>query len=212
MVLVPSLSPSPIIFRCSSLPYISRPLSVSLPKAHLIHLEATTSRPSPIHKLPRTRTSLVRYPKSHSIRTMASATTFYDFKPVDSMSRPLQYPPDRRRKNNENALLTQPQQQRKANPSTWPPSKAKSSSSSTQPPNAASPLNSKASRTSTSPSKPSTPKTSPFWASPATSSAAKTPAPTTRSRRSARSTTASPSPCWASWMSMAIMRRPCGRG
>ncbi|EDP52524.1 Glutathione peroxidase 2 [Aspergillus fumigatus] len=64
MVVLPSsLSPPSIIFRCSPLPYISRQ--------------------SPINRLSSTRAP------SLLIRTMASATTFYDFKPADKKGEPF---------------------------------------------------------------------------------------------------------------------------
>jgi hypothetical protein len=144
-------------------------------------------------------------------RAMSSATSFYDFKPLNSKS-PLYLFCRSSRSTRSTPLTHTPHYQRKGNPSPSQTIRTKLSSSSTRPQNAASHLNTKDLRSSTNPSKRNTPKTSQSSASHATNSAAKSPGPTTTFSPSARSTTASRSPSWARRKSMAIMRSRCLSG
>ena len=123
---------------------------------------------------------------------MSSATTFYDFKPLDS--KPNR--PSLLFTHHHLPILTHPlpSQQRRAPNSPSPPTKAKSSSSSTSPPNAASPRNTPASKRSTRKSRRSTPTTLRSWAFHATSSAGRNRVPRKKSSRSASSTMAFRSP------------------
>ena len=127
-------------------------------------------------------------------RAMASATSFYDFKPLDSTSdfTPAPFISILRTKNHRSRpLLTipfsflSPPHQKKANPTRSPISKTKSSSWSTRPRSAVSRRSSKAWRRSTRKSRRPTRTDSSSSASPATSSCSKTPATTTPSSPSA---------------------------
>lgn len=187
---------------------------------------STTSTTTSLY--PRNIQSHIQTPK-RNIANMASATSVFDFKPLNSKSHPSHawFAP-------ATALLPHHvatamcsyhqfistshyhhtfvanSQQRRASPHPSPPTPAKSSSSSTPPPSAASPPNTAALRTSTRRSKPRTQASLLSSASPATSSAARSPRPTTRSRSSARSTTALPSPSSARRRLTATMPTRCG--
>lgn len=176
------------------------------PRRHLSFLSASSREHR--HRfptLPTSRHQQREYPSSAKpqFSTMASATQFYDFKPLNSES-PLPPtppvrsattrripPPARTLRPIRRTQSNTPQKRARRSPS--PTTRTASSSSSTRRPSAASPLSTRASRSSTRTSPPST-LTSRSSASPATSSAARSPAPTTTSRTSARSTTACPSP------------------
>lgn len=167
--------------------------------------------------------------RKRSITNMASATSVFDFKPLNSKLHPSHawFAPATTSIPHHVATAMCPfhasailphshhtlvanSQQRRANPHPSPPTPAKSYSSSTPPPSAASPPNTAVSKRSTRRSKPRTPASSSSSASPATNSAARSPRPTTRSRSSARSTTASPSPSSARRRSTATMPTRCG--
>ena len=122
-----------------------------------------------------------------TFRTMASATSFYDFKPKDSMFCLTSLTSTLLPHSSLSSKILKtilPPQQKRANPTTSPPSRTKSSSSSTPPPNAASRPNTPPSKHSTRKSRPRT-KTLSSSAFPATNSWGKTPAPTTKSKTSA---------------------------
>jgi hypothetical protein len=138
-------------------------------------------------------------------RAMSSATSFYDFKPLDSkLTLSLL--------NFQNVANIHLHHQRKGSLSHSQTTKTKSSSSSIRPQNAASRPNTKGLRSSTNLSGRNTLKTSRSSASRATNSAAKSLVATTISNPSARSTMASRSRSWARRKSMAIMRSRCLSG
>lgn len=148
-------------------------------------------------RAPITRPKRILYqrPSTSQIQTrkMSSATSFYDFKPLDSTSShlnifiQLQLPRHSTTTTSHTANL-RPQLiplQKKAPPSPSPPTPAKSSSSSIRPPSAVSRLNSKDSRSSTRTYRPRTQTTSSSSASLATNSPDKNPAMMRQSKSSA---------------------------
>lgn len=204
---------------------LSRPLSISMSmpmwraplwsRFAVNNLQPSSSSSSLINKyscatIHFTRSSSPPFPSLNNQRlyyrnytttsNMASATSFYDFKPLDSMSLsapPLSvhiysYPALKHTTSFMANRLTQLTQssQSAARRFPSPTTRARSSSSSTLPPSAASPLSTPVLRSSGPTSRASTPMTLSFSASPATSSAARSPAPTMTFRSSASSTTA----------------------
>lgn len=189
---------------------------------HTSHTSTTTSLYSKYFQ------SHIHSPK-RNISNMASATSVFDFKPLNSKSPPscVQFAPVtipiplrvRRQYIPITPLLCTPtatshahanSPQRRASQHPSPPMPARFSSSSIPPPSAASPPSTAASRPSTRRLKPLTPASLSSSASPATNSAVRSPQPTTRSKSSARSTTASRSPSSARRMLTAIMPIRCG--
>ena len=181
---------TPLVFACASRSAPIRILGASIfPRPPY----PASTQPARDHNCPRIT------PTSTVTRNMASATSFYDFKPKDSRSTLISLsqlpfasvPPSHQQATN--TIISSPQ--KRANPTTSPHSKTRLSSSSTPPPNVASHLNTPPSRRSTRRSPPRT-KTSLSSVSPATSSCLKTPDRMTRSKTSASSTMALVSRSW----------------